>query len=346
MDVLTSAIRLAAAASAFSFVCVNAAAQGVVEDVKIGERDGQTRIAFVCSQTCALQRGDDGGVILRGAYGDFSLDFSDASERVVALEAVTVADGVALSPKLATEPENARLSRCRVAGREAACLDFFFPAAGKSERTAATAPVGDAQPARKGAAAKPGGLREKPRHQKVAAVEKPSIRDEPSTRGLSLGALSPPERLSAPDQPILAKVQPIERAVDIRTPSLRPSAPLVSPAATDFGGRINRLLGKSLTTAYCNNAEAALAADPWALGAMVDVGLCAAARGDAVEGEAILSRLLQYTPDNYEALVGRAVIAEQAGEKGAAERYYQEALNAPPPIEESRRIVEAMAALG
>ena len=54
---------------------------------------------------------------------------------------------------------------------------------------------------------------------------------------------------------------------------------------------------------------------------------------------------LEFTPDNYEALVGRAVIAEQAEERGVARKYYQDALNALPPIEESNRIVEAMAAL-
>jgi len=100
-----------------------------------------------------------------------------------------------------------------------------------------------------------------------------------------------------------------------------------------------------LTPAYCNNASATLQADAWALGAMVDVGLCAASRGDVVQADATLARLLEYTPDNYEALVGRALIAELAEEKGVARKYYQDALNSLPPIEESNRIVQAMAAL-
>ena len=73
--------------------------------------------------------------------------------------------------------------------------------------------------------------------------------------------------------------------------------------------------------------------------------LCSAARGDVVEADATLARLLEYTPDNYQALVGRAVIAELADEKNVAKKYYQDALNAPPPIAESTRIVEAMSAL-
>ena len=67
--------------------------------------------------------------------------------------------------------------------------------------------------------------------------------------------------------------------------------------------------------------------------------------GRPPEGESILSRLLEYAPDNYEALVGKAVIAELAGERGAALRFYQDALDATPPVRESARIVEAMAAL-
>ena len=78
---------------------------------------------------------------------------------------------------------------------------------------------------------------------------------------------------------------------------------------------------------------------------MTNVGLCEASAGKVEEGEAILARLLEYTPDNYEAHVGRALIALAAGEKSVARLYFQNALDAPPPIQESTRIVEAMRAL-
>ena len=52
------------------------------------------------------------------------------------------------------------------------------------------------------------------------------------------------------------------------------------------------ILGKELSSAYCNNADATLQADAYALGAMVDVGLCAAARGEVADADAMLARLL------------------------------------------------------
>jgi tetratricopeptide (TPR) repeat protein len=221
---------------------------------------------------------------------------------------------------------------CTVGGKAAACLDLFF------RNAVAPAP-------QESAALQPSATRAAPRptpEPMTKPASPPSLREAADDRYNAYSHLADPERLAPP---ILAKVQPIEKAVEVGTPSLRTTEPFAPPVETSFAARIETLLGKSLTAAYCNNAEATLRTDAWALGAMVDVGLCAAARGDSLEGESILSRLLEYTPDNYEALVGRAVIAEQAGERGAALRYYQDALDAAAPVEESMRIVEAMAAL-
>jgi Tfp pilus assembly protein PilF len=137
----------------------------------------------------------------------------------------------------------------------------------------------------------------------------------------------------------------MENAVALGKPTLRIEEKFTEPVERIFVSRIGAILEKDLTPAFCNNAEAALQADAWALGAMVDVGLCTAARGDLEEADAVLARLLEFTPDNYEALVGRAIIAEQANEKGVARKYYQDALNALPPLAESNRIENAMAAL-
>ncbi|MEO0880564.1 MAG: hypothetical protein AAFY22_12740 [Pseudomonadota bacterium] len=113
-----------------------------------------------------------------------------------------------------------------------------------------------------------------------------------------------------------------------------------------FRERVADILGREFGAAQCEAARSRLDADAWALDAMVNVGLCMAADGEAAEADALLARLLSYTPDNYEALVGRALIAAEAGETGAAKRYFQEALNALPPIEESNRILFAMRSLG
>ena len=105
------------------------------------------------------------------------------------------------------------------------------------------------------------------------------------------------------------------------------------------------ILGKSLDIGACAGAQAKLNQDAWALNAMIDVGFCKAAAGDLEEADRLFTRLLAYTPDNYEALVGRALIAIDQGELDDARKFFQDSLNALPPIKESDLIVEAMARL-
>ncbi len=352
-----SSIFVTAALAASLFVLAGAGAvaltseapeRPLITDIRVGERGLQTRIALFCETVCDPQPRGDGAFFLPGAADAFELDISDAGARVLRLESIVMNGGAALIVGYDGALANSKAGPCVVSGREAACLDLYF----LEQDEDATGIEGIIQAASDTAALPP--VREDvdgvppettPVNQTIssAAVVKPALREAASDRYAVFAKLAAPERFSPP---ILAKVQPIEESITVGTPTLRPSETLVEKVGQDFAGRIDTLLGKPLTPAYCNNAEATLQTDAWALGAMVDVGLCAGARGDAVEAESILSRLLEYSPDNYEALVGKAVIAEFAGERGAALRFYQDALNVPPPVRESARIVEAMAAIG
>ncbi len=308
--------------------------QPLITDIRVGERGLQTRIALFCETPCSPEPRGDGAYFLPGAADAFELDISDAGARALRLESIIMKGGSALIVDYDGILANTDATPCKVGGRDAACLDLYFQEAGEEE-----ADLQDEL-----AAAAPPPIRETTTQESstAAVLAKPVLREAASERLTVFAKLAAPERLSPP---ILAKVQPIEKSVTVGTPTLRPSESLAVKVERDFAGRIDTLLGKALTPAYCNNAEATLQTDAWALGAMVDVGLCAGARGDAIEAESILSRLLEYAPDNYEALVGKAVIAELAGERGAALRFYQDALNVPPPVRESARIVEAMAAI-
>ncbi len=318
----------------------DAPAQPLITDIRVGERGLQTRIALFCETPCAPEPRGDGAFFLPGSADAFELDISDAGTRALRLDSIVMSGGSALVVRYDGALTEMDAVPCNVGGREAACLDLYFQDPGEVEaeqpETVAAAPP----PIRE--TTKPDNIvaAAAVRPQTIAAA--PALRETAGERLTVFARLAAPERLSPP---ILAKVQPIEESVAVGTPTLRPSQSLAVKVERDFAGRIDTLLGKSLTPAYCNNAEATLQTDAWALGAMVDVGLCAGARGDAMEAESILSRLLEYAPDNYEALVGKAVIAELAGERGAALRFYQDALNVPPPVRESARIVEAMAAL-
>ena len=351
-----SRIYVSAALGASLFVLAGAGAvaltddsvsEPLITDIRVGERGLQTRIALFCASVCDPKPRGDGAFFLPGAADAFQLDISDAGARVSSLESVVMSGGSALIVSYEGALANSKAGPCIVGGREAACLDLYFleqdgenigVEAVLHDASAAAAPP----PVAETAPDEPSETQPAESTDTVAMLAKPTLREAAGERLTVFAKLAAPERLSPP---ILAKVQPIEKSVTVGTPTLRPSETLAAKVERDFAGRIETLLGKPLTPAYCNNAEATLQTDAWALGAMVDVGLCAGARGDAIEAESILSRLLEYAPDNYEALVGKAIIAELAGERGAALRFYQDALNVPPPVRESARIVEAMAAI-
>lgn len=307
-----------------------------IQDIRIGDRNNQSRIVLFCESDCPLKKINDSTYFLPGANDQFEFDVSSESDRLTKISARPEDTGSTISIAYEGTLENAKQKECQIAGRRGVCLDIFFQSE-KSEIQTDT-------PVEKLVAGEEGPRPTDPPAD-VTPPDRPMLRETASVRLKAFLQLQPPERLDPPETPILAKVQPIEENISVETPKLRQDRNLAGEFEVDVASRIENILGKDLTPPYCNNAEATLQTDAWALSAMVDVGLCAAARGDVVEGEAILSRLLEYTPDNFEALIGRAIIAEQAGERGAALRYYQEALDAAPPVEESRAIVAAMAFL-
>lgn len=329
-----------------------AAAHTQLQDVQIGERGAQTRIAFLCGGECALAQRDDGAFYLSGVSSAFTIDLSGRSARVQGLKATPSGAGVVIGVNTAASIDYSTVKACTVGGAPAACLDIFFtegaPAPQQqaaAKKTSAPKQAASQTPSQQIASAAAPAEKSVDAPAQRPVLEQPPLRESATDRLTVFAKLAAPERLAPPTAAMLAKVQPVEKAAAEKRPSILSVEPLAPPVQENYAERVRTILGKDLSAGYCTQAEETLQADAWAMSAMVDVGLCAAAAGDIVDGEEILARLLQYTPDNYEAYVGRALIAEQAGEKGVARKYYQDALNAPPPIEESTRIVEAMTAL-
>ncbi|MEO0398626.1 MAG: hypothetical protein AAF224_04290 [Pseudomonadota bacterium] len=215
--------------------------------------------------------------------------------------------------------------------------------------------------------------------QKNAAVSAPAI--APAVAPVATTRLEPPAAAPFSPDPVPAvspkpmvdpigdpvKETPQQRPSAIQSAGVKtarrsePSADIVVPdssdeAASDYEALFVEttakladikteaadILGMSIDADACDEARARLLADAWALEAMVDVGFCKAAGGETASADADFERLLAYTPDNYRALVGRALIAAGRGDAATAERFFQDALNALPPMEESDRIVAAM----
>lgn len=300
----------------------SALAASELEDVQVGERDLQTRIALICNEACSLEKRSDNVFFLPGVEAEMTLDLSDRSENIEGFTIRHDAEGSLLEIKSGRLIEYANAKTCRIKERQAVCVDIFFA---------------DARPRQ--------AVIETPTLAPEKMTPKPDLRESAPDRLSRFARLGPPERLEPPRNASLASVRPVSDPPRSEQPVIREaqqSAAPSAPPAFDYAASVKSLLGKTLSPGFCGSAKATLQADPWALDDMVNVGLCEAAAGNAPEGEKILARLLQYTPDNYEAHVGRALIALEAGEKSVARRYFQDALNAVPPIEESNRIVAAM----
>ncbi|MEL7485694.1 MAG: hypothetical protein AAGJ87_00605 [Pseudomonadota bacterium] len=174
-----------------------------------------------------------------------------------------------------------------------------------------------------------------PRRAVQTAPAKPTLRAAPRENVLSFDTL----REATPTLATLrAAAAP---TTSVAAPSLRSG----DAAPIDLRQRTQVLLGRSYDAASCRQAQDRLNDDAWALDAMVDVGFCKALSGDLAQADALFARLLDYAPDRYDALLGRAMIAERAGEKGVARKYYRDALNASPPAESAERIAQSISDL-
>lgn len=307
-----------------------------LEDVQVGEKALQTRIALICDGPCQVGKSGDGAFRIDGASAEMTLDLAARSRNIEGFDIVRDGAGSLLSLRPRRHLEYSNVKPCVISDRAATCIDLFFVEQAPRAASIATPSVAAAP-----AAPPPPGLREAApdRLSRFAGLAPPERLEPPPARLASIRAAD-----AGPQSPAGGVVEPSPAALRETRPAAA-AGPRAADPAFDYRARVNALLGKDLTAAHCEGVRAILQNDPWALEEMVDVGLCAAAEGDGATGEEILARLLEYTPDNYEAYVGRALIALEAGEKSVARRYFQNALDAPPPIEESSRIVAAMRGL-
>lgn len=316
---LSGAIALALSGPALA---EEEARQNAVVDVQVGEKGDLMRVAIVCRQACGLVAKSGERFRLNGVSSSLKINLAGRVKNAKSL-AFSPSEGGSDLVIASTKAVHRVAARpCRIGGDDASCIDIEY--GGEHVR---------ARPLRDAASSPP-----------VRAAIPPPARAfrDPDIR---TAALAPPERLSPPPAipPHAAPITPSVATLPTRKPIIDPdrAAALFGPHI-DIRQETQAILGRNLGVAECAGAEARLRADAWALDAMVDVGFCRAAQGRLDDADALFIRLLDYTPDNYAALVGRALIAAKSGDKSIARKYFQDALNVPPPIDESNRIVAAM----
>ncbi|MEL6359554.1 MAG: hypothetical protein AAFR21_00610 [Pseudomonadota bacterium] len=312
-------------------------------DFLVAEDEKSLTLAFLCVSDCSARQDELNRTLIDGVSTDFFIDLSGRNKMLDSIRltneqqgysVLTVMSGV----QLTVDP----LKTCETRFGNAACVQVRAlddeVSAIATERAPALA-EGESLPII-------GSLRPIPE----------SASPNPESSG---ELLSEPERFVPPSDLARPKaVTPVvgssnDARASLRTVSTVPTvqaeqdgiatrAAAIVAASFDLRTEIETILGRPFTNTSCQEANQLLQEDAWALNAMVELAFCKAIDGDLIGAEQDFSRLLTYTPDNYEALVGRALLESEKGNVTGAVAFFQDALDALPPIEESDRIVAAM----
>lgn len=364
----TFRIVLAGAASAFGLTALAATLPETqrLDDIQIGEAGAVVRVALLCRGVCdvvpSVDKASIGSFVLRGVSQTLDIDLSGRGGLAERLRLKPIDGGSLLTIEADAGLNSARVIDCKTESGPARCVEFRFDRAGA--RTVLAPP----------AAAPPADLAPRPKPGRRPALSPATVSNpppetpapSPGLRGERalvkpaddipfIGAIvldqKSPLREGAQDRLVVPGFAPPERLAPPRAaPDLaatlkeRVSAPPKEPGrAFSIAAEMAAILNKTADPGTCEGAAARLSADAWALDAMVDLAFCKAAAGRIEDADADFARLLAYTPDNHEALVGRGLIALARGERSRGLDFLQEALNALPPIAESDRIADAMA---
>lgn len=334
-----------AACAVAAFAALAAEPSQELEDVQIGETGSILRVALICSRECDVAPGEGLAFRILSVAADLDVDLEARSALARRLTINRGKGASVLTIDAAARVNAARVVSCLSDSGPAPCVEYRFEAPDAAALPAAATP---AQPLRNAAPQNEveANNDEPPFIGALIAPSRPTLRDEPAAGVLYLPQFALPERLEPP-APVRKSdaLGDLPANLDVRRPSLLPvdrAQALGDGAAFDFMTEAVAILGKSFDVGACEGAKQRLAADAWALDAMIDHAFCKAADGALDEADADFERLLAYTPDNYEALVGRGLIAIAEGERQRGQDLFQEALNALPPIAESDRIVSAM----
>ncbi len=115
-----------------------------------------------------------------------------------------------------------------------------------------------------------------------------------------------------------------EALAPIPTPD--PPKPRAAPApdTVALAGR----LADGLTVSVCQEARAAVAADPWDLERLASHGACLIRADRPADAEEVFARLLTFQPDNLEAQLGLGLALLVRGRREDARDLFQDALDA------------------
>ena len=319
-----------------------------LEDVQIGEAGNVMRIALICNDECVIAPEPGATFMISGVKTAFDIDLAKRSKLASRLVISPVPGGSMVRLIAAADINEARVIECRSETGMAPCIELRFATSHKTAPAAsAPRPVLREDAAKAVETGAPAPRKEAQSNRDdisflgaVVLAPGPRLRDgpekdEPNLRGFEAPVQLTPEDDGKADAPPKAELRSdlgadIEKFKAAHEPKF------------DITATAQDILGRSFDIGACEGAKARLSADAWALDAMVDLAYCKAAKGDLDSADADLRRLLAYTPDNYEALLGRGLIALAKGDRDRGLALMQDSLNSLPPLAEATRISAAM----
>ncbi|MEZ5920196.1 MAG: hypothetical protein R3C60_02480 [Parvularculaceae bacterium] len=319
-----------------------------LEDVQIGEAGNVMRIALICNDECVIAPEPGATFMISGVDAAFDIDLTKRSRLASRLVISPVAGGSMLRLTAAADINEARVIECRSETGAAPCIELRFSTSHKKAPAApAPRPVLREDAAKAVETGAPAPQKEVQTNRDDipflgAAVLAPSphLRDGPEKGELNLRGFEAPVRLTPDDGGKTSAPPKVELRSDLGAEIEKFKA--AYEPKFDITGTAQDILGRNFDVGACEGAKARLSADAWALDAMVDLAYCKAAKGDLDSADADLRRLLAYTPDNYEALLGRGLIALAKGDRDRGLALMQDSLNSLPPLAEATRISAAM----
>lgn len=335
-----------------------------LQDLQYGEREQYARIVLICRTPCAVNERKSGFYIKELAES-FSIDLSGRSQHADAIRYKGDVDGGMLTIVTDRKILRSNVKACPREAATATCIDLEFAPralpAGSAPQTVSQTPsqapgraadrseAGRKTPAESTAFATPlRDLEPKSPARRLAATDP---QDEPEPNPVFLNSRK--RRLAAAEEAIAAGPPAAGQTAEIvpasASPGLLATGVSLNPdaAATlleriSFREKAEQTLGLSIDQNQCALADARLLADAWAMDALTTVGFCKGAEGDFEAAETAFKRLTGLDRDNFEAWVGRALVAESAGENSGARIFYENALAASPPQKVRNQIEEIL----
>ncbi len=342
----------------------NANASNRLQDLQYGERDLYARIVLICRTPCAVEE-RKAGFYIDELEESFSIDLTGRSQNADAIRYNGGVDGGMLTISTDRKILRSNVKTCPREAETATCIDLEFaprvlPAVSAPRtvsQTPSQAPGREDDSSGEGSQKSAAGiafatpLRDLDRKSAARQVATAGPEDEPEPNPVFLNSRKPQLAAAAgaiePGAPALrepGEIVPVSASPSLLATgiSLNTEAASTLLERISFREKAEQTLGLSIDQNQCALADARLLADAWAMDALTTVGFCKGAAGDFEEAETAFKRLTGLDRENFEAWVGRALVAESAGENSGARIFYENALEASPPQKVRNQIEEML----